>query len=254
MAAPSQLEGRVRAVLEARRDRRGVTRRTGAVCAGAVLLATLPLAAVSPSERAAPARPEVAWELPPARSAPPSATRERTRTPRPSTDAASAPGIRIAMSVQRAPRPAPTPAPAPGAAKPDARTAATSASSSPRPALLASIDEDGGVHVNLKALHQARAGRPLRVRVAAGHGATSTATMDIRVDPALQAMIAAVVSDAPPPRTHLRQPGMMKKFDAVVNAAAGGGNELAVRVLDELHAGLARSASNANTPETGGGA
>ncbi|HEX8691373.1 MAG TPA: M56 family metallopeptidase [Longimicrobium sp.] len=53
MARPSHLEGRVRAVLDAERDRAAVTARTGAICAGAVLLAALPLAAVSPSTRAA---------------------------------------------------------------------------------------------------------------------------------------------------------------------------------------------------------
>jgi beta-lactamase regulating signal transducer with metallopeptidase domain len=51
MARPSQLEGRLRAVLETERDRRGVTPRVGAVCAGAVALAVLPLAVVTPSER-----------------------------------------------------------------------------------------------------------------------------------------------------------------------------------------------------------
>ncbi|HEX6749156.1 MAG TPA: M56 family metallopeptidase [Longimicrobium sp.] len=73
MARPSHLEGRVRAVLEATRDRRAVTRRTAAVCAGAVLLASLPLAAVAPSERAQAPSPSaetrvIAWKMPEARS------------------------------------------------------------------------------------------------------------------------------------------------------------------------------------------
>ena len=51
MARPSHLEERLRAVLDAGRDRRGVPARTGAVCAAAALVALLPLAAVSPSER-----------------------------------------------------------------------------------------------------------------------------------------------------------------------------------------------------------
>lgn len=51
MARPSRLEDRVVAVLEPGRDRSEVTRTTGAVCAGAALLALLPLAVLSPSER-----------------------------------------------------------------------------------------------------------------------------------------------------------------------------------------------------------
>jgi beta-lactamase regulating signal transducer with metallopeptidase domain len=65
MARPSHLEGRVRAVLEATRDRRAVTARTAAICAGAVFLASVPLAAVAPSERAPQAD---AWHMSPART------------------------------------------------------------------------------------------------------------------------------------------------------------------------------------------
>jgi beta-lactamase regulating signal transducer with metallopeptidase domain len=68
MARPSHLEGRVRAVLESARDRRAVTGRTAGICAAAVLLATLPLAAVAPSERAAPPPQVVAWRMPDART------------------------------------------------------------------------------------------------------------------------------------------------------------------------------------------
>jgi len=72
MARPSHLEGRVRAVLAAHGDRRGVTGRTAAVCAGAVLLASLPLAAITPSERPTPRSEALAqagrWEMPPART------------------------------------------------------------------------------------------------------------------------------------------------------------------------------------------
>jgi bla regulator protein BlaR1 len=249
MAAPSQLEGRVRAVLEPRRDRRAVTRRTGAVCAGAVLLASLPLAAVAPSERASAARPEIAWELPPARSVPATAA-----LPAPEADAR--PGMRIVTSVERAPAPAAPVAPAARraapqrAAKPASRRAAARA---PEPSLLAGVDADGSVHVNLKALRAARNGRPLRVRVE-GHGTTSTASVEIRVaDPQLRAMVEQIATAAtngpvvPCPRT--RPSRLTRKFDAIVRsaAAAGGGNDLAVRLLDELNAGLSRS-----DVETGG--
>ena len=69
MARPTQLEGRVLAVLDAERSRREVSVRAGAVCAAAALLALLPLAAVSPSERdggrrPAPARKKVSLVVP----------------------------------------------------------------------------------------------------------------------------------------------------------------------------------------------
>ena len=255
MAAPSQLEGRVRAVLEARRDRRGVTRRTGAVCAGAVLLASLPLAAVSPSERA-PAPREFAWELPPARSAP------RASAPQaaPVRDEDAPSGMRIVATVQRAPRSA-VGSPRAAAKPVPQRAAAKDAhrGHAHEPALLASVDAEGRVQVDLKALHAAQAGRPVRVRVA-GHGATAAATVDIQVDdPHLRAMVATVAAAArrancPPTRVALGPYRVTKKFDAIVrSAAAGGGNDLAVRVLDELTAGLARAATaTALEPETGG--
>ena len=56
MARPTQLEGRVRAVLDAGRSRRAVPVRTGAICATAAFVALLPLAAASPSEREGGAR------------------------------------------------------------------------------------------------------------------------------------------------------------------------------------------------------
>ncbi|HEV7590553.1 MAG TPA: M56 family metallopeptidase, partial [Longimicrobium sp.] len=247
MAAPSQLEGRVRAVLEPRRDRRAVTRRTGAVCAGAVLLASLPLAAVAPSERAPAARPEMAWELPPARSVPsPASSAVPSRLPAP--EAGARPGMRIVASVRRAPRSA---LPARTADHPSvprlvhAAQATRRTDETTRPAVFASIDADGGVHVNLKALRAARSGRPLRVRVE-GHGTTSAATVDIRVDPRLQAMVAQVAATGSMPAPYSRiGPGRLaRKFDAIVRSAAasGGGSDLAVRVLDELNAGLSRAA------------
>lgn len=242
MAAPSQLEGRVRAVLEPRRDRRAVTRRTGAVCAGAVLLASLPLAAVAPSERAPAAKPAMAWELPPARSVPPASSASPARLP-----ATERPGIRIVASVRRAPRPAAAPARTTERPRPRPERAAqaprrTDAAS--RPVEFASVDADGGVHVNLKALRAARTGRPLRVRVE-GHGATSAATLDIKLDPRLQAMVAQVAATgsipAPYPRSRVGAVRLAKKFDAVVRSAAGGGSDLAARMLDELNAGLSRA-------------
>ena len=257
MAAPSQLEGRVRAVLEPRRDRRAVTRKTGAVCAGAVLLASLPLAAVSPSERVPAAKPEMAWELPPARSVPPRATAAApAKLSEP--EAAARPGIRIVASVQRAPRPAVIVAEKPKARRPErAAQAKPRPDHAPQPALLASVDADGDVHVNLKALRAARS-RPLRVRVE-GHGATSAASVDIRLDPQMQAMVARVAAAATAPQAPCPRPRPLritKKFDAIVRsaAAAGGGSDLAVRVLDELNAGLSRAArvDEHGDVETGG--
>jgi hypothetical protein len=165
--------------------------------------------------------------------------------------------VRIVASVEPAPRAAATAAPAARqvaarrpepAAKPAPRRVAARA---PEPSLLASVDADGSVQVNLKALRAARTGRPLRVRVE-GHGTTSAASVEIRVSPQLQAMVAQVAAaatapEAPCPRT--RPSRLTKKFDAIVRsaAAAGGGNDLAVRLLDELNAGLSRS-----DVETGG--
>jgi len=255
MAAPSQLEGRVRAVLEPRRDRRAVTRRTGAVCAGAVLLASLPLAAVSPSERTPAAKPEMAWELPPARSVPPASAAADAQ--RRATDAGDRPGMRIVASVRRAPRAAAPAAEQPRAHHSESATrTARSKDTATRPVELANIDADGGVHVNLKALRAARTGRPLRVRVE-GHGATSAATVDIRLDPGLQAMVAQVAATGsmPVPCTRIAPARLARKFDAVVRTAAGGGSDLAVRVLDELNAGLSRAASRADAMrdvDTGG--
>jgi len=112
--------------------------------------------------------------------------------------------------------------------------------------------------VNLKALRAARTGRPLRVRVE-GHGATSAATIDIRMDPEMQAMVAQVAAAAATPRTPCPRVGpsrLAKKFDAIVRsaAAAGGGSDLAVRVLDELNVGLSRAAraDELGDVETGG--
>jgi len=112
MARPSHLEGRVRAVLAAERDRRAVTGRTAGLCAGAVLLASLPLAAVSPSARPLSPR-AVAWEMPPARSRPGihgSLTVERPLAARPLAeparvaDAATSPApSRVARAGEHAP-------------------------------------------------------------------------------------------------------------------------------------------------------
>jgi hypothetical protein len=244
MAAPSQLEGRVRAVLEPRRDRRAITRRTGAVCAGAVLLASAPLAAVSPSERAP--KPEMAWELPPARSAPPRKAPARLAEPEPG----GRPSIRVVATVNPAPHSAirTVAAEAPPAARAErAAQAKPKPARAERPALLASVDADGGVHLHLKALRAARSGRPLRVRVE-GHGATSAATIDIPVNPRLQAMVAdfvaAASTEAAKPCPRSRPMRLARKFDEIVRsvAASGGGSDLAGRMLDELNAGLSRAA------------
>jgi beta-lactamase regulating signal transducer with metallopeptidase domain len=247
MAAPSQLEGRVRAVLEPRRDRRAVTRKTGAVCAGAVLLASLPLAAVAPSERAPAAKPEMAWELPPARSVPAQAAA-------PAPEAGARPGTRVASAPRHAPKAA---AAAERARARRPERAARAKAREPRPALLASVDADGGVHVDLKALRAARTGRPLRVRVE-GHGTTSAASIDINLDPKLRAAVAQVAATGSMPAVypHVGPARLTRKFEATLRsaaAAAGGGSDLAVRLLDELNAGMSRAARSAElTEETGG--
>jgi hypothetical protein len=76
-----------------------------------------------------------------------------------------------------------------------------------------------------------------------GHGATSAATVDIRLDPRLQAMVAQVAATGsiPAPCPRIGAARLARKFDAVVRNAAGGGSDLAVRVLDELNAGLSRA-------------
>jgi hypothetical protein len=110
--------------------------------------------------------------------------------------------------------------------------------------------------VDAKALHAAAAGRPVRVRLA---GRGTTASVDIRLDPQLQAMVAAVAAaaknDATSPRSQMamRPYRVVKRFDAIVRNAAGGGNDLATRMLDELTAGLARTGTQARTFEPGTG-
>jgi beta-lactamase regulating signal transducer with metallopeptidase domain len=64
MARPSQLEARVRAVLDARRDRRGVAYGAGLVLAGGVGLALFPLAIATPTEQLLAPRPAIRVVLP----------------------------------------------------------------------------------------------------------------------------------------------------------------------------------------------
>lgn len=179
MASPSHLEERLRAVLAAERDRRGVTRRTAAVCVGAVLLAALPLAAVTPSERAE-QRQAARWEMPPAR-------------------ALQRPGIYGTLTVTR-PEPAvaaaPAPAPVPVRKQRKARihhrpglgTVAQRTHTPERPharreprrvttrspGLMASLDEHGNLHARVRL----PAGANVRVE---GHG-VRTVGNEVRVD------------------------------------------------------------------------
>lgn len=184
MARASHLEGRVRAVLAAHGDRRAVTGRTAAVCAAAVLLASLPLAAVTPSQRPASLRAQ-AWEMPPART--------------------QRPGIHGTLTVERPARVAAAPAapPAPDtkpawAARPRSASGARRHASETavaqrtreraetherrersrvrvaRPGLLASLDEDGNLHARV---HLPR-GVDVRVE---GHGVRATGS-ELRVD------------------------------------------------------------------------
>jgi hypothetical protein len=109
------------------------------------------------------------------------------------------------------------------------------------------------VNVNLKALRAARTGRPLRVRVE-GHGSSAAATIDIRLNPQLQAMVAEVAAAASAgTSTVASKPScprygpmrLTRKFDDIVRsvaASSGGGSNLAGRMLDELNAGLSRAA------------
>jgi hypothetical protein len=77
--------------------------------------------------------------------------------------------------------------------------------------------------------------------------------VDIRVDPRLQAMVeqVAAAAEGTAPRPRPRPLRLTKKFDAIVRsaAAAGGGSDLALRLLDELNAGLSRAARGAELGE-----
>ncbi|HET7230683.1 MAG TPA: M56 family metallopeptidase [Longimicrobium sp.] len=175
MARPSHLEGRVRAVLAAGGDRRAVNGRTAVVCAGTVLLAVLPLAAVTPSERPVPPQ-AAAWEMPPARTQRPEfhgsvivtrparvaaapvrhhakPAKARTETPRP---APSAVAQRTAAPERSHPR----------RERPTARVEA--------PGLLASLDANGNLHARV------RLPRGVEVR-AEGHGVRAVGN-ELRVD------------------------------------------------------------------------
>lgn len=204
MARPSHLEGRVRAVLAAERDRRAVTRRTAAVCAGIVLLATLPLAVVSPSERPAAAQ-AYGWTMPPARTA--GIHGRLTVEPAP---AASARVAAAPEATAQSPAPIPMPTPAPAHRKPEwkpqaparivdrpaladrterrrrSRTAVHVAS----PSLVASLDEDGNVHARVRLPGGAR------VRVE-GHGVRSVGN-EVQVDFNVLHAISALSKSATP--------------------------------------------------------
>jgi beta-lactamase regulating signal transducer with metallopeptidase domain len=303
MARPSQLEGRVRAVLAAERDRRAVTRKTGAVCAAAVLLATLPLAAVAPSER----RPEpprtYAWVLPDARTAstseyhialqvtpaapavPPTAAPPSTSAAAPSAaDAPKAgPSSLTWHAVAAAPSAAPkeakqvtwrqAPADAakaptaprrgvastPARARAEAPARGLAARSRPRATeVVATLDEQGHVRVNVRERARRHGDDAVRFRLES-HGATS-ASIEVRLDPELTKVVRSVAAGvqcdtcrAPPSR----RPTAVKKFDAVIRRAAlDRHNDLALRVLRDVSAGVAddEAAARRRTAGTSGGA
>jgi len=241
MARPSHLEGRVRAVLAAERDRRVVTRRTAAVCAASVLLASLPLAAVAPSERADAPR-IVAWEMPPARTAQPG-IHGRLTVDRPA---------RVARSMESAPAAAPRPAaaktvgrthapvlaeraaPAPAREHPRREPAPARASS---PALAVNLSADGTLHARVRV--RVAPGVELRVE---GHG-VRTVNRDLRLDVNVQRAISLLEGSAPvgekcPTPHRSRSTGPAKKLASDVRRAISDQkHQLALHVLAELNDG-----------------
>ncbi len=224
MARPSHLEGRVRAVLEATRDRRAVTRRTAAVCAGAVLLASLPLAAVAPSERAqapsASAETRVsAWHMPEARSGNvrPGETWVTERQP-------SIHGTYQVFPAQRisaAPR---TPEPARSGAHAAAHSAGhTSAVARARrtearreqPVRVASNDGAVAATVDGSELHaRIRVGNDVEVRFE-GHGVRAvTSRGQLRIDADLKALASALApADTACPKSRATRNSLQRKTE-----------------------------------------
>lgn len=251
MARPSQLEGRVRAVLEAERDRRAVTRRTGGICAAAVLLAALPLAAVSPSpRRAAPAA--SAWELPPARSGTPfsgAASSGEFRiaarvTPAPGAADAPQTGVWRWTPKTRTPARAAHPsssAHAPARVAPVAQVARAAARGARRartvPArLVARLDAGGTVRL---AVRDGRGSERPGVRLKMeSHGGVTSAAVEIRLDPELRALVEELAAaDTSPGREKAPRSRAARKLTAAARRAVREQprGDLALRVLRDLN-------------------
>ncbi len=259
MARPSHLEGRLRAVLAPERDRRGVTRRTAAVCAAAVLLASLPLAAVAPSPRAAGAPRVVAWEMPPARTPRPAGIHGHLTVNRPARAAApawtapaaarshaAAEPARHARAPELAQRAAPARKHAPRE-RPVARVASS--------ALAARLDADGTLHARLRLPR----GVDLRVE---GHG-VRTVGRDVRLTlnvgraiSLLEGTAGSAVKCPAPRRT--RSTGPAKKLATDVRRVlASQKHQLALQILGELNDGVDGAEPQDKTPaldERSGGA
>ncbi|HSU13979.1 M56 family metallopeptidase [Longimicrobium sp.] len=255
MARPSHLEGRVRAVLEATRDRRAVTGRTAAICAGAVLLATLPLAAVAPSERTD-APQGVAWRMPGARTwnLDP-ATGERL-------------SIRGSAEVIRAPRPAavaPAPAPARSAPAAPKRTPRRprQRAPEPRPAPTVRLASGGGGVTATVSGNRVRAvisvPRGVQVRVE-GHGVRATTSRgQLRVEADLDALnrLAAqlsrhAVSAADCPKARAERANAQRKLgNDARRVAMGQKRDLGLRLLGEVSGGVTAE-SDAVVGDSGG--
>ena len=258
MARPSHLEGRVRAVLAAERDRRVVTRRTAAVCAASVLLASLPLAAIAPSERAEAPR-VVSWEMPPARTAQPGIHGRLTvnRPARVARWTGSAPAAAPRAVTTKRARPAHAPelaeraAPA-APARTHAQRERTPVHAS-SPALAINLGADG----TLRARVRLAPGVELRVE---GHG-VRTVSRDLRLDVNVQRAISLLEGSAPVgekcPTTHRsRSTGPAKKLASDVRRAISDQkHQLALHVLAELNDGLSGGTPPVKTPpdeDTGG--
>jgi beta-lactamase regulating signal transducer with metallopeptidase domain len=257
MASPSHLEGRLRAVLAAERDRRGVTRRTAAVCMGAVLLAALPLAVVTPSERAE-QRQAARWEMPPAR-------------------ALQRPGIYGTLTVTR-PEPAVAAAPAPAPVRkqrkarphhrPDLGTVAQRTHTPERPharrerrqarvesrGLMASLDEDGNLHARVRL----PAGANVRVE---GHGVRTVGNelrVDLNVGRAISLLTQAPVEAAAeeekcPTSTRRRSAQQPKKVATEVRRQLSEEkHDTALGILAGVNAAVEGIAERAKTPAPAG--
>ncbi|HET7464364.1 MAG TPA: M56 family metallopeptidase [Longimicrobium sp.] len=252
MARASHLEGRVRAVLAAHGDRRAVTGRTAAVCAGAVLLASLPLAAVTPSVR--PAAPRTGaqalarrWEMPPARGIHGGYTIDgrpggRIAAAAPSRPASATPPGALAAAWPPKPRVAPapatrsTPAPATVVARRDTKPAPTHPRSTrsrvrvEAPGVLASLDQDGNLHARV------RLPEGVDVRVE-GHGVRAVGN-ELRVDGNIGRIISSLAPGesgrevAKRPDASRRTGARAKKLATEVRRQlAGEKHDLALRVL-----------------------
>ncbi|HYH83067.1 MAG TPA: M56 family metallopeptidase [Longimicrobium sp.] len=242
MARPSHLEGRVRAVLAAERDRRGVHPRIAAVCAGAVLLASLPLAAVAPSERAE-VPGVVAWEMPPARA---------TRQPGIHGHVTVTKPARVAAPARSAPAARPRHAAAPAVAERAPEPARAQQRREGRelsistPTLAARLDAEGTLHARV------RLPRGLDLRVE-GHG-VRTVGGELRVSLDARRAISLLegsgeAGDKCPERGRTPTAGPAKKLAGDVRrVVADHKHDLALSILADLSAPAEAPSRRGKTP------